>query len=308
MKILILNAGSSSLKYQLIDMDGEKLLAKGIAERIGIEGSKISQKAGEKSFEREEPMKDHTAAIELMLKALTDPQKGALSSMDEIAAVGHRVVHGGERFTASVRITQEVKDAVRAIIPMSPLHNPANLMGIEACEKVMPNTPNVGVFDTAFHQTMPKKAYIYGVPMEYYRRLRVRRYGFHGTSHRYVSKRACDFLGLNRSEARVITCHLGNGSSLAAVDCGKCVDTSMGLTPLEGIIMGSRTGSIDPAVVPFIMKKTGFSPAETEDFLNKKCGLLGVSGVSSDMREVTAAKNSGNENAALAIDILCYGI
>ena len=308
MKILILNAGSSSLKYQLIDMDGEKLLAKGIAERIGIEGSKISQKVGDRSFEREEPMKDHTAAIELMLQALTDSEKGALTGMEEIAAVGHRVLHGGELFTGSVRINREVKDAIRANIPLGPLHNPANLMGIEACEKVMPNTPNVAVFDTAFHQTMPKKAYLYGVPIEYYRRLHIRRYGFHGTSHRYVSKRACDFLGIDRGKARVITCHLGNGSSLAAVDCGKCVDTSMGLTPLEGVIMGTRSGNLDPAVVQFIANSDNMTVDQVLDLLNKKSGLLGLSGKSSDMRDVDALCDQGDEDCIVARDMLVASI
>ena len=308
MKILILNAGSSSLKYQLIDMDGEKLLAKGIAERIGIEGSKISQKVEDKSFEHEEPMKDHTAAIELMLKALTDSTLGALSSMDEIAAVGHRVLHGGESFTGSVRINQDVKDAIRANIPLGPLHNPANLMGIEACENVMPNTPNVAVFDTAFHQTMPKKAYLYGVPIEYYRRLHIRRYGFHGTSHRYVSKRACDFLGTDRTKTRVITCHLGNGSSLAAVDCGRCVDTSMGLTPLEGVIMGTRSGNLDPAVVQFIANNDNMTVDQVLDLLNRRSGLAGLSGKSSDMRDIDALCGQGDEDSIVARDMLVASV
>lgn len=308
MKILILNAGSSSLKYQLIDMDGEKLLAKGIVERIGIEGSKITQKANGHEIVIEKPMKTHTEGIELMLKALTDSEKGAVKSMDEIGAVGHRVLHGGERFTASVLINEEVKDAIRANIPLGPLHNPANLMGIEACEKVMPNTPNVAVFDTAFHQTMPPKAYLYGVPMEYYERLKVRRYGFHGTSHRYVSKRACEFLGLDRKKTRVITCHLGNGSSMAAVDCGKCVDTSMGITPLEGVIMGTRSGSMDPAVVQFIANNDHLSVDEVLNILNKKSGLLGISGLSSDMRDIDDAVEKGNARAIIARDMLVAGI
>jgi acetate kinase len=308
MKVLILNAGSSSLKYQLIDMDGEKLLAKGICERIGIEGSKIKQSVGDKVFELESPMKDHTDGIQLMLKALTDSDKGALKSMDEIGAVGHRVLHGGERFTGSVLVSEEVKAAVRANIPLGPLHNPANLMGIEACEKVMPSTPNVAVFDTAFHQTMPKKAYLYGVPMEYYDRLHIRRYGFHGTSHRYVSKRACEFLGLNREKTRVITCHLGNGSSLAAVDGGKCVDTSMGLTPLEGVIMGTRSGNLDPAVVQFIANSEKKTVDEVLDLLNKKSGLQGLSGKSSDMRDIDALCDQGDENALIARDMLVYSI
>lgn len=308
MKILILNAGSSSLKYQLIDMEGEKLLAKGLVERIGIEGSKITQKANGKEISIETPMQTHTDGIELMLKALTDPDKGAVKDMGEIGAVGHRVLHGGEAFTASVLVNEEVKEAIRANIPLGPLHNPANLMGIEACEKVMPNTPNVAVFDTAFHQTMPPKAYLYGVPMEYYERLHVRRYGFHGTSHRYVSKRACEFLGLDRSKTRVITCHLGNGSSMAAIDGGKCVDTSMGITPLEGVLMGTRSGSMDPAVVQYIANNDHLTVDEVLGILNKKSGLLGISGISSDMRDIDAAADEGNERAVIARDMLVAGI
>ena len=308
MKILILNAGSSSLKYQLIDMDGEKLLAKGICERIGIEGSNLKQKVGDKAFALNAPMKDHTDGIQLMLRALTDAENGALKSMDEIGAVGHRVLHGGESFTGSVLITEAVKEAVRENIPLGPLHNPANLMGIEACEKVMPNTPNVAVFDTAFHQTMPKKAYLYGVPMEYYHRLHIRRYGFHGTSHRYVSKRACEFLGVDRASTKVITCHLGNGSSLAAVVNGKCVDTSMGLTPLEGVIMGTRSGNLDPAVVQFIANSEQKTPDEVLDLLNKKSGLVGLSGKSSDMRDIDALCDDGDEGALIAREMLVYSI
>ena len=253
-------------------------------------------------------MKTHTDGIQLMLKALTDPDKGAVKSMDEIGAVGHRVLHGGERFTASVLVNDEVKEAIRANIPLGPLHNPANLMGIEACEKVMPGTPNVAVFDTAFHQTMPPKAYLYGVPMEYYKRLHVRRYGFHGTSHRYVSKRACEFLGLDRAKTRVITCHLGNGSSMAAVDGGKCADTSMGITPLEGVIMGTRSGSMDPAVVQYIANNEHLTVDEVLTILNKKSGLLGISGISSDMRDIDKAADEGDENAAIARDMLVSGI
>jgi acetate kinase len=308
MKILILNAGSSSLKYQLIDMDGEKLLAKGLVERIGIEGSRIVQKADGRTFDATAPMKTHTEGIQWMLKALTDAEKGAVKSMDEIGAVGHRVLHGGERFTASVCVNKEVKDAIRENIPLGPLHNPANLMGIEACEQVMPNTPNIAVFDTAFHQTMPKKAYLYGVPMEYYHKLHVRRYGFHGTSHRYVSKRVCEFLGLDRSHSRVITCHLGNGSSLAAVLNGKCLDTSMGITPLEGVLMGTRSGNLDPAVVQYIANNEKMTVDEVLSLLNKKSGLLGVSGISSDMRDIDAAADRGEENAIIARDMLVWGI
>ncbi len=308
MKILILNAGSSSLKYQLIDMDGEKLLAKGLVERIGIEGSHINQKANGQIFDVTSPMANHTEGIQWMLKALLDPEKGALKSMDEIGAVGHRVLHGGERFTASVLVNEEVKEAIKANIPLGPLHNPANLMGIEACEKVMPGTPNVAVFDTAFHQTMPPKAYMYGVPMEYYEKLHVRRYGFHGTSHRYVSKRVCEFLGLDRSKTRVITCHLGNGSSMCAVENGKCIDTSMGITPLEGVIMGTRSGSMDPAVVQYICNNEHISVDEMLTICNKKSGLLGISGLSSDMRDIDKAADEGNERAIIARDMLVYGI
>lgn len=308
MKILILNAGSSSLKYQLIDMDGEKLLAKGLVERIGIEGSHINQKANGQVFDATAPMANHTEGIQWMLKALLDPEKGALKSMDEIGAVGHRVLHGGERFTASVLVNDEVKEAIKANIPLGPLHNPANLMGIEACEKVMPGTPNVAVFDTAFHQTMPPKAYLYGVPMEYYEKLHVRRYGFHGTSHRYVSKRVCEFLGVDRSKTRVITCHLGNGSSMCAVENGKCIDTSMGITPLEGVIMGTRSGSMDPAVVQYICNNEHISVDEMLTICNKKSGLLGISGLSSDMRDIDKAADEGNERANIARDMLVYSI
>ena len=308
MKILILNAGSSSLKYQLIDMDGEKLLAKGLVERIGIEGSHINQKANGQVFDATAPMANHTEGIQWMLKALLDPEKGALKSMDEIGAVGHRVLHGGERFTASVLVNDEVKEAIKANIPLGPLHNPANLMGIEACEKVMPGTPNVAVFDTAFHQTMPPKAYLYGVPMEYYEKLHVRRYGFHGTSHRYVSKRVCEFLGVDRSKTRVITCHLGHGSSMCAVENGKCIDTSMGITPLEGVIMGTRSGSMDPAVVQYICNNEHISVDEMLTICNKKSGLLGISGLSSDMRDIDKAADEGNERANIARDMLVYGI
>ncbi len=308
MKVLILNAGSSSLKYQLLDMETKQLLAKGLIERIAIEGSHIKQTVGDKVYEATAPMKNHTIGIQWMLKALTDAEKGALTSMDEIVAVGHRVLHGGERFTGSVLVTEDVKDAIRENIPLGPLHNPANLMGIEACEQVMPKTPNVAVFDTAFHQTMPKKAYLYGVPMEYYHKLHVRRYGFHGTSHRYVSKRACEFLGLDHNNSRIITCHLGNGSSLAAVVNGKCVDTSMGITPLEGVLMGTRSGNLDPAVVQYIANNEQMSVDEVLSLLNKKSGLLGVSELSSDMRDIDDACDNGHAGAIIARDILVWGI
>ncbi len=308
MKILILNAGSSSLKYQLIDMQDETILAKGLVERIGIAGSKIKQTAGDKVFEAQAPMKDHVEGIQYMLSALTDGEKGVVKSMDEIGAVGHRVLHGGEKFSGSVLVNDAVIAAIEENIPLGPLHNPANLMGIRACQKIMPNTPNVAVFDTAFHQTMPKKAYLYGVPKEYYTRLKIRRYGFHGTSHRYVSKRAAEFLGLKPEGLRIITCHLGNGSSLAAVKDGKCIDTSMGITPLEGVVMGTRSGSLDPAVVQFIANNEHKSVDEVLDILNKKSGLVGLSGISSDMRDIDAAAEKGNEDAITAREMLVYGI
>ena len=318
MKILIVNAGSSSLKYQLVDMDGERVLAKGLVERIGIAGSKLTQKYpdSEEKFVIETDMPTHVQACENMLKALTNDKYGVVSSMDEIGAVGHRVLHGGEKFTESVVINDKVMDAIRENIPLGPLHNPANLMGIEACQQVMPGTPMVAVFDTAFHQTMPPKAYLYGVPYKYYLNLHVRRYGFHGTSHRYVSKRAAEFLGKKAEDMRIITCHLGNGSSMCAVDHGKCVDTSMGITPLEGVVMGTRSGSLDPAVLQFIMNnaKDERGLPEIKDIddmlnvLNKKSGLLGISGISSDMRDVDAAADAGDKRAQIARDMLIYGI
>lgn len=308
MKILIVNAGSSSLKYQLIDMENEQTIAKGLAERIGIEGSKLTQTANDNKFELETPMEDHVAASKLMLRALTDEKVGVVKNMSEISAVGHRVLHGGERFTASVIIDEEVMDAIAANIPLGPLHNPANLMGIKACKQVMPDTPMVAVFDTAFHQTMPPKAYIYGIPFEYYERLRIRRYGFHGTSHRYVSARAAEFLGKKYEDLRIITCHLGNGSSICAVDHGKCVDTSMGLTPLEGIIMGTRSGALDPAILQFIMNSDNISVDEMLEILNKSSGFLGISGISSDMRDIDKAAAEGNKRAIITQEILYAGI
>ena len=308
MKILILNAGSSSLKYQLMDMDGEKTLAKGMVDRIGIPGSSIKQTAGDQVFKLEASVPKHTDAIHLMLKALTDPQKGAIHSLDEIGAFGHRVVNGGEKFSDSILVTEEVKATIREYFVLAPLHNPPNLMGIEACQEAMPNIPNVAVFDTAFHQSMPKEAYLYGVPLEYYDRLKLRRYGFHGTSHRYVSKRVCEFLGIPVKGSRIITCHLGNGSSLAAVKDGKSVDTSMGLTPLEGIIMGTRSGNLDPAVVQYIANSDGMSVDEVISMCNKKSGLIGISGISSDMRDIDAAAEEGDQRAILAQNMLAHSI
>ena len=318
MKILVVNAGSSSLKYQLIDMDGEKELAKGLVERIGIEGSKLKHSAGDKKTEIVEAIPDHEAAAQLMLKILQDPEFGVIRSTDEIGAVGHRVLHGGSAFTASVIVNEDAKQAIRDCFPLGPLHNPANLMGIEACEKVMKGTPQVAVFDTAFHQTMPPKAYMYGVPKMYEEKLHVRRYGFHGTSHRYVSHRVCDFLGVKPEGKKIIIAHLGNGSSLSAVKDGKCVDTSMGLTPLEGLLMGTRCGSCDPAVVQFIANNPlnddgtpvghPISVDEVLTMMNKKSGLLGISGKSSDCRDIDDPASKGDENALLAQEMLIYGI
>ena len=309
MKVLIVNAGSSSLKYQLVDMDDESVIAKGLVERINIEGSHLNQKTPDgKITDIYQEIPDHVCATKLMLAALQDPEKGVIKSVDEIGAVGHRVLHGGEEFTASCIITDEVKAAIRKYIPLGPLHNPANLMGIEACEAVMPTTPQVAVFDTAFHQTMPPKAFMYGVPYEYYKDLGVRRYGFHGTSHRYVSKRVCEFLGVDPVGKKIIIAHLGNGSSLSAVVDGKCVDTSMGITPLEGVLMGTRCGSCDPAVVQFIANNANMTVDEVLTMMNKKSGLLGISGLSSDMRDIDKAADEGHERAALARDMLIYGI
>jgi len=318
MKILVVNAGSSSLKYQLIDMDGEKELAKGLVERIGIEGSRLKHSAGEKKTEISQEIPDHEAAAQLMLKILQDPEYGVIRSTDEIGAVGHRVLHGGSAFTASVIVNDAAKQAIRDCFPLGPLHNPANLMGIEACEKVMKGTPQVAVFDTAFHQTMPPKAYMYGVPKMYEEKLHVRRYGFHGTSHRYVSRRVCEFLNISPKGKKIIICHLGNGSSLSAVMDGKCQDTSMGLTPLEGLLMGTRCGSCDPAVVQFIANNPlnddgtpvghPISVDEVLTMMNKKSGLLGISGKSSDCRDIDDLADHGDPNAALAREMLIYGI
>ena len=308
MKILIVNAGSSSLKYQLINMDNEATIAQGMIERIGIEGGKLTQKAnGEKRVIMSD-MKDHLDAVAMMIQVLTDKDYGVISSMDEVGAVGHRVVQGGELFTASAVINDEVIAAIEKNVQLAPLHNPANLMGIYACQKIMPNTPMVAVFDTAFHQTMPPKSYLYGVPMEYYERLRVRRYGFHGTSHRYVSQRAAEILGRPIEELRLVTCHLGNGSSMAAVQFGKSVDTSMGMTPLEGVIMGTRSGNVDPAVLQFIMNHENLDINQMLDILNKQSGFLGISSVSSDMRDVEEAAAKGDRNAQISIDMLYQGI
>lgn len=309
MKILVINAGSSSLKYQLIDIETEGVLAKGLCERIGIEGSKLNHtpKGGDKVV-IEKDMKDHTDAIAMVLAALTDDDHGVIASMDEISAVGHRVVHGGELFSKSVVINDEVKAAMKECIPLAPLHNPANLIGIEACEAAMPGVPQVGVFDTAFHQTMPKEAYMYALPYELYTENKIRRYGFHGTSHKYVSERAAQILGKDIKDLKIITCHLGNGSSITAVDGGKSVATSMGLTPLAGTVMGTRCGSIDPAIIKFIADTKGLDLAGVDALLNKQSGVFGVSGVSSDFRDLDAAAKDGNERAQLALDMFVYSV
>ena len=307
MNIRVITAGSSSLKYQLINMDNESVIAKGQAERIGIEGSNVKQKSAKGEIVVSAPLANHTEAMQVIVKALTDPEKGVIADMKEIDAVGHRVLHGGASFTASQIVTPTVMDAIRENIILGPLHNPANIAGIEACQEMMPGTPNVAVFDTAFHQTMPDYAFMYAVPYEYYTRLKVRKYGFHGTSHRFVSKRAAQMLGSETGEGlKIIVCHLGNGSSLSAVKDGKCCDTSMGITPLEGMVMGTRSGDLDPATLQYIMKNDGIGIEEMTNILNKKSGLLGVSGVSSDMRDLTAAAEAGNERAILAHNMLTY--
>lgn len=308
MNILVINAGSSSLKYQLIDMATEKVLAKGLAERIGIDGSNLKQKANGKSYEVHRAMKNHVDAMQAVLEALLDEESGAVKSVDQISAVGHRVVHGGEAFAASVTIDEEVLSAIEGNISLAPLHNPANLMGIEACRAAMPTVPMVAVFDTAFHQTMPDYAYIYGLPYDYYKRLRVRRYGFHGTSHRYVASEVARRMNRPIEDLKIIVCHLGNGSSVTAVKGGKSIDTSMGMTPLEGLVMGTRSGDLDPAILEYVMKNDHLTIEQMNEVLLKKSGVLGISGVSSDMRDLTAAYYEGNEGAILAFNILTYGI
>lgn len=310
MNVLVINCGSSSLKFQLINSDTEAVLAKGLCERIAIDGSRlVYQPAGHDKIRKEAPMPTHTEAIAMVLSALTDAEIGVIKDMSEIDAVGHRIVHGGEKFAASTLLTDEVLKAIDECSELAPLHNPANLIGIAACKELMPNTPMVGVFDTAFHQTMPAKAFLYGLPIDYYKNYKVRRYGFHGTSHSFVSKRAVEFLGLDKDNSKVIVCHLGNGSSISAVVNGKCIDTTMGLTPLEGVVMGTRSGNIDPAIMEYIAKKENLDIAGVMNVLNKKSGLLGLSnGLSSDFRDLNEAAQNGNEDAANAIDVLCYGI
>lgn len=307
--ILVINAGSSSLKYQLIDIDTETVLAKGLCERIGIDGRLTYQPTGGQKLVRDAAMKTHQDAIEMVLAVLSDPQIGVIKDMSSIAAVGHRVLHGGPRFTASALITDEVIEAIQECIPLGPLHNPANLMGINACRAAMPNTPMVAVFDTAWGMSMPEKSFLYALPYEAYEKYAVRRYGFHGTSHMYVTGEAIKRLGrVGDPNVRVITCHLGNGSSVSCSKGGKCLDTSMGLTPLEGLPMGTRCGSIDPAIVRYLMDKMHLTVDEMDTLMNKKSGMLGISGVSSDFRDLWAARNSGNERAALALDMFAQGV
>lgn len=310
MKVLVINCGSSSLKYQLIDSDTEDVLAKGLVERIGIEGSVLTHRpAGKEKVVIETPMEDHNIAVKLVIDALVDKNHGVISDLSEIDAVGHRVVHGGEKFDKAVLIDKGVKKDIEELSALAPLHNPANLIGINACEKNMPGVPQAAVFDTAFHQTMPKRAYMYGLPYEYYEKYKVRRYGFHGTSHDYVSARAAELIGKDRKELRIVVCHLGNGASISAVKNGKCVDTSMGLTPLEGLIMGTRSGDLDPAILAYIGEKEGLSAAEVNTVLNKKSGILGLSGgVSSDFRDIAAAIDAGNEKAKTALETYNYRV
>lgn len=306
MKVLVLNCGSSSLKYQLFDMENENVLAKGLVERIGLPGAVLTHRPGSDKHVMETEIPNHQKAIELVLQALVSAEHGVLKSLDEISAVGHRVVHGGEDFSGSVLITDAVMDALRRNIELAPLHNPPNIMGIEACQNLMPNVPQAGVFDTAFHQTMPPQAYLYGIPYEYYEKYKIRKYGFHGTSHKYVSQRAAAMLKRPIEEVKVITCHLGNGASIAAVDRGKSIDTSMGFTPLEGVMMGTRSGDMDPAIVSFLMEKENWTTEETSNFLNKRCGVLGLSGVSSDFRDIENAADQGHERAQLALERFAY--
>ena len=309
MKILVLNCGSSSIKYKLFEMETKEVLAQGGIEKIGLTGSflKLTLPNGEKKI-LEKDIPEHTVGVEFIFQTLTSAEFGALKSLDELDAVGHRMVHGGERFSQSVILNKEVLDAFTACNDLAPLHNPANLKGVNAVSALLPNIPQVGVFDTAFHQTMPAHAYMYAVPYELYEKYGVRRYGFHGTSHRYVSQRVCEYLGIPVEGSRIITCHVGNGGSIAAVKDGKCIDTTMGLTPLEGLMMGTRSGDIDAGAVTFIMEKEGLNATGISNLLNKKSGVAGISGVSSDMREVTAAANNGNARARLSLDMYFYRI
>jgi len=308
MNVLVINCGSSSLKYQLINSDSEAVLAKGLCERIGIDGRLVYQKAGLDKEITEAPMPTHKEAIQMVLDALVNDKTGAVASLAEIEAVGHRIVHGGEKFATSTVLTEEVLAAIAECNDLAPLHNPANLIGVRACQELMPNVPMVGVFDTAFHQTMPAVAYMYGLPYEYYEKYKVRRYGFHGTSHSFVSKAVADICGKNYEDMKIIVCHLGNGASISAVDHGKCVDTSMGLTPLEGLVMGTRSGDLDPSILEFICNKENMDVSQMVNVLNKKSGVEGLSGVSSDFRDLEAAEKAGNERAKLAVDVFAYRV
>lgn len=309
MKVLVINCGSSSLKYQLINMENESSLATGLVERIAIEGSKLTQKVdGREKYVLTVPMKNHKEAISHVINTLLDDVQGVIKSSDEISAVGHRVVHGGEKYSASVIITDEVMKDLEEFSQLAPLHNPPNIIGINACKELMPNTPMVAVFDTAFHQTMPEKAFLYGLPYELYKENHIRKYGFHGTSHKYVSQRAAEILGEDIKGLKLVTCHLGNGSSVAAVNGGVSVDTSMGFTPLEGLLMGTRCGDIDPAIIPYLMDVKGYSYEEVNNIMNKKSGVLGLSGVSSDFRDIEDAAAQGNDRAKLALDVFHYRV
>lgn len=304
MKILVINCGSSSLKYQLIDMETEDVMAKGLVERIGIEGSRIKHETiGKEKKTIETPMQDHKRALELVMESLTNEEYGAIKSLDEIDAVGHRVVHGGEDFAKSVIIDDKVLKGIEDNVEIAPLHNPPNIMGIKACQRLLPDVKQVAVFDTAFHQTMPEESYIYALPYEYYEKYKIRRFGFHGTSHKYITNKAAEMLEKDVNEVNLITCHLGNGSSICAVENGKSIDTSMGFTPLEGLAMGTRCGDLDPAILPFIMDKENLSTEEINTLINKKSGVLGISGVSSDFRDIEEARDQGNKRAKLALDI-----
>lgn len=309
MKVLVINCGSSSLKYQVLDMKGEILLAKGLVERIGMDGSVIThEKIGEDKVKTEVPMETHKEAIAQVLEAIVNPEYGVIQSMDELNAVGHRVVHAGEKYAHSVLITPDVITALEECVDLAPLHNPPNLLGIAACQELMPDTPMVGVFDTAFHQTMPPESYIYAIPYEYYLKHGIRRYGFHGTSHKYVAERAADMLNVNLNDLKIITCHLGNGASVTAIKRGISIDTSMGFTPLEGLVMGTRSGDIDPAIVTFIREKEKLDQGVANNILNKKSGVLGISGVSSDFRDIEAAAEEGNERALLALKVFAHRV
>lgn len=309
MNILVINCGSSSLKYQLINAATEDVLAKGLCERIGIDGILTYQPADGEKEKTEKAMPTHTEAIKYVIEALTNEKTGVIKSLDEVGAVGHRIVHGGEKFTTSTLLTEETIKGIEECSDLAPLHNPANLIGIRACQELMPNVPMVGVFDTAFHQTMPKTAYLYGLPYEYYEKYKVRRYGFHGTSHSFVSKRAAEILGKSYDDMKTIVCHLGNGASISAVLNGKCVDTSMGLTPLEGLVMGTRSGDIDPAILEYIAKKEDMNITELMNMLNKKSGVYGLSNnLSSDFRDLETAADEGNKQAQVALDVFCYRV